>query len=322
MTGHIVVLDPVAGRTFARMSALLPPGFTMSHGTERSEAHLQSIIAGADYAISGQIAVPAAVLGAAKRLKLLHKWGVGTDNLDLAAAKALGIKVARTTGSNSVPVAEFTLGLMIATLRHLAWAHAELQAGHWRGGHLPGDAYQLSGKTVGIVGFGAIGRTVARLLQGFACPVLYHTPRRLDPAEEAALGVSYATMPELLAAADVVSLHCPLTEQTTGLIDAAALVQMKRSAVLINVARGGVVIEADLADALRRHVIHGAATDVFATEPVPPDNPLLHLPNCIVTPHIAAGCADTFEPTIRQMFDNFARVGRGEPVPARDLVVG
>ena len=118
----------------------------------------------------------------------------------------------------------------------------------------------------------------------------------------------------------MVCLHCPLTEQTRGLIDAAALAKMKRSAVLINVARGGVVVEEDLAAALRARTIHGAATDVFAEEPPPPDHPLLHLQTCGVTPHIAAGGADTFVPTVQQMFDNFARVDRGEPVPDRDRV--
>ncbi len=106
-------------------------------------------------------------------------------------------------------MAEFTVGLTLAALRHLAWAHAELVAGRWRGGQLPGDAFLLSGKTVGIVGFGAIGRAVARLVRGFGCPVLYAAPRRLDAAEEAGLGVAYAALPDLLARADVVCLHCP-----------------------------------------------------------------------------------------------------------------
>ena len=251
---------------------------------------------------------------------MLHKWGVGTDNLDLVAARALGIAVARTTGSNAVPVAEFTLGLTIATLRHLGWAYAELRGGAWRGGRLPGDAFLLSGKTVGIVGFGAIGRALTRLLAGFGCPVLYQTPRRLDPAEEASLGVAYATLPDLLARSDVVSLHCPLTPQTAGMIDAAALARMKPTAVLINAARGGIVVEADLAHALRTGVIHGAAADVFGEEPVPAGNPLLGLPNCLVTPHIAASSADTFAPTIRQMFANFERVDQGHPIPDRDRV--
>ena len=320
MSGRIVVLDAIAPRTAERIAALVPEGFSFDYARAPGEDAMRALIADADYAISGQVAVPGRVLEAATRLKLLHKWGVGTDNLDLPAARALGIAVARTTGSNAVPVAEFTIGLILATLRHLAWAHAELRQGRWRGGRLPADAYMLSGKVVGIVGFGAIGRNVARLLQGFGCTILYDTPRPLGPAEEAALGVRHAALPELLAAADVVCLHCPLTPRTRGLIGRAALSAMKRSAVLVNVARGGVVVEADLVWALQSGVIHGAATDVFETEPVDPSNPLLGLENVVLTPHIAAGAADNFAPTIGQMMRNIQCVARGEAVPAGDLV--
>lgn len=322
MTQRIVVLDTIAPRTAERMTALLPDGFSLDYAREPGEAAARALIADADFAISGQVAVTRPVLAAATRLKLLHKWGVGTDNLDLEAARALGIKVARTTGSNAVPVAEFTLGLILATLRHLAYAHAELREGRWHGAQLPSDTYMLSGKTVGIVGFGAIGRNVARLLQGFGCRVLYVTPRPLSAAEDAAIGVTYTTLPELLAESDVVCLHCPLTDKTRAMIDRAALSGMKRSAILVNVARGGVVVEADLLWALQTGVIHGAATDVFETEPVDPGNPLLALTNIVVTPHIAAGASDNFANTIGQMFRNIASVARGEPVPASDLVVG
>jgi phosphoglycerate dehydrogenase-like enzyme len=187
---------------------------------------------------------------------------------------------------------------------------------------LPSDTYMLSGKTVGIVGFGAIGRTVVRLLQGFGCRVLYTTPRPLSPADAAALGVTHADLPTLLAESDVVCLHCPLTDQTRGMIDRTALSAMKTTAILVNVARGGVVVEADLVWALQTGVIHGAATDVFETEPVDPANPLLSLTNVVLTPHIAAGASDNFANTIGQMFRNIACVARGEAVPASDLVVG
>ncbi len=321
MTETIVILDPITEQTADRLRGLLPPGMRLTHGSARDEAHLQSIIAEADYAVSGQIGVPGAVLRAAKRLRLLHKWGVGVDNFDLEVARALGVKVARTTGSNAIPVAEFTLGLMIASLRNLAHGHAELSQGRWPGGNFARQTMMLSGKTVGIVGFGAIGTTVAKLLSGFGCTILYHKPHPLGAAEDAALGARYATMPDLLARSDVVSLHCPLTPATTGLIDRAALSAMKPSAVLINVARGGVVVEGDLVWALQNRIIHGAAMDVFETEPLPPDSPLLNLEGLTVTPHIAAIAADNFEKTVRQMFGNIALLSRGEPIPARDLVV-
>lgn len=322
MTESIIVLDAIAPTTAERMRALLPPGFTLDHATVRGEAELLRVIAGADYAIAGQAAVPGSLMRAAPRLKLVQKWGVGVDAIDLEAARALGIKVARTTGSNSLAVAEFTLGLILATLRHIAYAHAELREGRWRGGQLPGEAYLLSGKTVGIVGLGAIGRRVARLVQAFGCRVLYATPRRLDPAEEQALDIRHASLADLLAAADVVCLHCPATPQTRGLIDRAALQAMKRSAVLINAARGGIVVEADLVWALQTGMIHGAGTDVFETEPPGAGNPLLSLPNAVVTPHIAAGTADGFAPTVLQMFRTIACVARGEPVPPQDSVIG
>ncbi|RZM34789.1 MAG: 3-phosphoglycerate dehydrogenase [Sphingomonas sp.] len=320
MTETVVVLDPIPPATAERLRALLPPELVMTHGTSRDEAHLQEIIADAEYAISGQIAVPGAVLRAGRKLRLLHKWGVGVDNFDLDAARELGITVARTTGSNAVPVAEFTVGLMIATMRHLAAGHAAMMEGRWAGGDYGRPSSSLSGKTVGIIGLGAIGQTLARLLGGFGCPILYNQRTRLDPATEASLRAEYVPLDELLARADIVSVHCPLTKQTAGLIDRDALARMKRSAVLVNVARGGVVVEADLIWALETKVIRAAAMDVFETEPLPSGSPLVGVPGLVLTPHIAAHSADTFEPTVRQMFGNILRVSRGEPIPERDLV--
>ncbi|MCL4744302.1 MAG: 2-hydroxyacid dehydrogenase [Burkholderiaceae bacterium] len=318
----IIVLDPMAPASIERLKALLPEGFAIECASERGDAHLKTIIADADFAIAGQVAVSGEVLRAARRLRLLHKWGVGVDNIDLEAARECAIKVARTTGSNAVPVAEFTLGLMICAMRGLAGGHAELQKGVWRGFPLPRDPFMISGKTVGIVGFGAIGQRVARLLSGFGCRILYAKRNPLPAAEERALGVEFADMPRLLAESDIVSLHCPLTPQTAGLIDRAALQSMKRTTVLVNVARGGIVVEDDLRWALENRVIHAAATDVYETEPLPADSPLIGLDNLVTTPHLAALAADNFAPTVNRMFANFERVARGEPVPAHELVVG
>lgn len=320
MTETIVVLDALAPKTAERLRGLLPPGFVLTHGTERTDAHLCAIIAEADYAISGQVAVNATVLRAAKRLKLLHKWGVGVDNFDLEAARALGIKVARTTGSNAVPVAEFALGLMLSALRNMAYGHEGLQKGEWRTWKMR-DAFMLSGKTVGIVGFGAIGKTLARLLTGFGCRILYTKPTPLGADEEARFGARYATLAELLAQSDVVSLHCPMTPATAGMIDRTALSTMKKTAILVNCARGGVVIEDDLVWALRNGVIHAAATDVYETEPLPPESSLLGIDNMVTTPHLAAMAADNFEPTVRRMFDNIAALSRGAPIAPGDVVL-
>ena len=207
------------------------------------------IIEQADYAISGQVPVSGRVLRAAKRLKLVHKWGVGVDNFDLDTARECGIKVARTTGSNARSVAEFALGLIICTLRHIPHGHFQLQHGRWQNWRNR-TPFLLSGKTVGLVGFGAIGKTVAGILKGFNCDTCYYKPNRLDPGDEIQYGVRYLQLAELLSVADVISLHCPLLPETSGLIDRAALSSMKNTATLINVARGGVVVEQDLIWAL------------------------------------------------------------------------
>jgi phosphoglycerate dehydrogenase-like enzyme len=320
MTEKIVVLDALAPRTAERLRGMLPPGFEMTHATERTEPHLCEILADADYAVSGQVAVTEAMLRAARKLKLLHKWGVGVDNFDLDAARALGIKVARTTGSNAVPVAEFALGLMLSALRNMAYGHEGLQKGEWRTWKMR-DAFMLSGKTVGIVGFGAIGKTLARLLSGFGCRILYTKPTRLDAAEEARLGATWVSLADLLAQSDVVSLHCPMTDQTRNMIDRRALSTMKKTAILVNCARGGVVVEDDLVWALREGVIHAAASDVYETEPLPPDSTLIGIPNMVTTPHLAAMAADNFEPSVRRIFENIRRLSVGEPIVAGDVVV-
>lgn len=321
MTETICLLDMTTPARAEKLRALLPPGFVLTHGTARGDAHMKEIIAEADYAISGQVAVSGDVLRAGKKLKLLHKWGVGYDNIDIATARELGIKVARTTGSNALPVAEFALGLMISALRYIGYGHAELKKGHWSTGSLPGETFMLSGKTVGLIGFGAIGQNVARLLRGFGCTILYSKRQPLTAEEETALGVRHASLDEILAQADVVSLHCPLTPETTNLIGREAFTKMKKTAVLINVARGGVVDESALVTALRDREIAGAAMDVYAIEPLPADSELLTLDNLVVTPHLAAMAADNFAPTVSRMFANIAHVSRGEPVPAKDLVV-
>lgn len=322
MTHAIVLLDAMPPSAVERMSKFLPPGFALTGAKEPGEAHMQEIIRDADFAISAQVAVTGEVLAAARKLKLLHKWGVGVDNFDLEAARQLGIGVARTTGSNALSVAEFTVGLMISCLRFQAYGHQHLQQGDWRGiGVLPGPTFLLSGKTVGIVGFGAIGQALAGLLKGFGCRILYAKRTPLPAAETAALNAEHAALERILAEADVVSLNCPLTPETANMIDARALSRMKPTAVLINVARGGVVVEADLAAALKARTIRGAAMDVYSVEPLPATSELIGIDNLILTPHYAAVTADTYEPTIRRMFENMARVTRGEPVPERDEVV-
>ncbi|MBW6398252.1 2-hydroxyacid dehydrogenase [Roseomonas sp. HJA6] len=320
MSGHIALLQPIAAELEPIIAEVLPPGFTVTAVTGRSVEDLKAAVRDADYAVWWDVPVTAEILAAGPRLKLLHKWGVGIDNIDLEACRARGIQVARTTGSNAGPVAEFTIGVMIALARRIVQAHISTAAGGWEKNEVWKRSIMVSGKTVGIVGLGSIGKGVAQRLAGFEGHILYHNRHRLPPAEEQALGVAYRSLDALLAESDIVTLHCPLSPETRGMIDARAFGLMKRGALLVNVARGGVVVEADLIEALRNGTLAGAAVDVFDAEPPPPDHPLLHMDNVIVTPHSASTAFENSRKGIQHWLGNIARVARGEQIPEQDRV--
>lgn len=321
MTQRIVLLQPIAAEMEAIIASLVPAGFTATAIKGRSAAEVIAGAADADYCVWWDLPVTAEVVAAAPRVKLFHKWGVGIDNIDIDACRARGIRIARTTGSNAVPVAEATVGLMIALARRIVQAHIATAAGGWPKNEVWKRSVLVSGKTVGILGLGAIGKGVAKRLRGFDCTILYHNRTRLPTAEEAALGVQYRDLDAMLGECDILSLNCPLTPQTAGLIDATALARMKRGALIVNVARGGVVVEADLVTALRSGQVAGAAVDVFDQEPPPPDHPLLHMDNVIVTPHTASTAYENSRRSVSHWLDNILRVSRGEEIPQADLVL-
>ena len=252
-------------------------------GRPLSSSQLAALLPGVDGYIAGLDSIDAAALAAADGLRVAARYGVGVDNVDLAAAAARGIVVTNTPGANARSVAELTVALLLLLARPVLRAAAETRAGGWP--RLSG--LSLAGKTVGLVGFGAIGRQTARLLAGFDCRLLAYDPL-LNEATAAALGVRAAGLDELLATSDFVSLHAPVTPATRGMVDAAFLARMKPGAALVNTARGELVDEAALLDALANGRLRGAALDAFAAEPPGGDNPLLALPNVIATPHMGA----------------------------------
>ncbi len=321
MTTKIALLQPIAGEMADIIQSLLPEGFTATAVKGRSVEDLKAEVADATYALWWDVPVPAEVLAAGPKLKLVHKWGVGIDNIDLDYCRAHGIKVARTTGSNAAPVADFTIGLMLALARRIVPAHNSTAAGGWAKNEVWKQSIMVSGKTVGIIGLGAIGKGVAKRLQGFDCRVLYYSRTQLPPEQEKALGVEYRTLDALLPEVDILSLNCPLTPETAKMIDAKAFAKIKRGALLINVARGGVVVEADLVAALKDGTLRGAAVDVFDQEPPPADHPLLHMDNVIVTPHCASTAYENSRRSIQHWLGNMMRVEKGEAIPEQDRVV-
>ena len=316
----LVVLDPMTPERLDRLRPFLPEGWEIATAASRTEDDQLAALDGASFAISADVPVTARMM-ATPGLRAIHKWGVGYDSIDCDAARAHGVRVMRTTGSNAVSVAETALGMILAMNRNIVRGHVGILEEQWLKWELSATSARLSGKTVGIVGLGYIGKTLARLLSGFGCTILYIKRTPLSQEEESVLGVRAATLDELLAQSDVVSLHCALNEETRNLIDYRALARMKPGSLLVNLARGGVVVEADLAEAVGNGHLRGAAVDVFAIEPIQPGNPLLGLDRMILTPHIGAISADGFAPTVKRMMANMMAVAQGGTPPEIDIVV-
>jgi phosphoglycerate dehydrogenase-like enzyme len=251
----------------------------------------------------------AEVIAKAPKLRLIQKVGIGVNTIDLDAAKARDIAVCNMPGTNSQAVAEVTVMLMLAALRRAVAFDAQTRAG--RGWALePADfdrVGEIAGRTVGLVGYGAVGRLIAPIVKAIGAKVLYTDIAPVPDAE-----AEWRELSALLAEADIVSLHVPLTDETDRMIDAQALSSMKRGAVLVNAARGGLVDQDALVEALRSGQLLAAGLDTFAAEPVAPDNPLLKLDNVVLMPHVAWLTPETIGRSIGIAVENSRRVKDGE----------
>lgn len=270
----------------AELSTRYPDVTFNDLGRSLAGAELVDFLADHDRAIVALEKIDAELLDAAPQIRVISKFGVGLDNVDLAAAAARGVRVGWTGGVNRRSVAELVIALMVATLRGVVTSHMEVLRGTWR--QFPGRL--LSGRTVGLLGFGHVGQEVAQLLRPFACRILANDIRDLSvPAAEH--GVTCVDLDTLLHQSEVLSLHVPLTPRTRNLIDSTKLAQMRSGAVLINTARGSLVDETALFAALSGGHLAAAAFDVFADEP-PKNSPLLSLPNFIATSHIGGSAEE------------------------------
>ena len=241
--------------------------------------------------VRSSVRVTAELLAAAGRLKVVGRAGAGVDTIDVEAARARGIAVLNTPGQNAGAVAELVMGLMLALVRQIVPAHAALLAGRWEKNRYSGGS-ELGGKTLALLGFGAVGRRVAALAKGFGMEVLVHDPLVAGEAITAA-GARPAGWPDILAEADFLSLHLPLTPETRGIISREVIFnRLKPGARLINCARGGLADEAALAEALSQGRLAGVGLDVFENEPPGADHPLLAFENVVATPHLGASTAE------------------------------
>lgn len=250
--------------------------------------------------------VTADVIAAAPGLRLIQKIGVGVNTIDLDAAAGRGIAVCNMPGTNSRAVSEMTLALMLAALRRVAWLDSRLRSARTPKPETFDRVGEISGRTVGLVGYGEVARLLAPALAALGARLLYAATAPKPDAE-----AEWRELPALLAESDVVSLHLPLTPETRGLIDAEAIARMRPGAVLVNTARGGLVDETALIDALATGRLRAAGLDVTSVEPAPADSPLFRLPNVVLTPHVAWLTPETLDRSLHVAFENCRRLRDG-----------
>lgn len=315
----IALVGPYNAEQHEALYQNVPPGFRMFDVPTPEQYPL---LKDADYIIIRTIRLKGDDLKEAGHLKLVHKWGVGYDNLDIPSISALNIPVAICQGVNAQPVAELVVLHILALYRHFLVLNQTIRQNIWAKDSYSSRAYILRDKKVGIIGLGDVGSKVAKFVQVFGASVQYYDKRRLSPEREQELGVTFVPFEELLKTSDIVTVHVPLDDDTSGMIGAAQLKMMKKSALLINSARGEIVSEEALVEALKAGEIAGAGLDAFREEPLVSKSPLFDMENVTLTPHTGGNTADNDINMIRCLMDNILAVERGEDLGEKYIVNG
>jgi D-3-phosphoglycerate dehydrogenase len=309
----VLVTDFTFGNLEIEQAILGPLGCTLIPRQCRTEDDLLGCVGGADYVLTQFAPVNARVIAAMDRARLIVRYGIGVDNVDLGAAAARGIPVCNVPAFCLDEVADHTLGLVLACTRQLPANALSVREGGWQLA-VPLDRMRtLRDLTVGLVGFGRIGREVAARLRALKCRLLAYDPNH-DTGDAARLGVEAVGLDDLLAASDVVTLHCPSTPETRKLIGREALAKMRPGAALVNVARGDVVETGALVDALRSGRLAAAALDVLDPEPPPADSPLRSMPNVLLTAHVASASVRAVRTLRETAAGTIARAVQGDGV--------
>jgi phosphoglycerate dehydrogenase-like enzyme len=297
------------------MRRLKPPGLELVLLEKDDDEERVAKVRDCEAIIAAATPLTRRVIDAAPRLRLVQHQGVGYhDTVDVAPLIERRIRLAVST-AGTIGVAEHAVMLALAAARRLTFADPELRRGHWHGNSLRPVSVELAGKTIGYVGMGRIGQAAAERFRAFRTRGLYSDPNvRLSAEREAALDLAPAPLDRILQEADLVTLHLPLTTETRHLIGRDELARMKPGSILINTARGGIVDEAALVEALKAGRPGAAGIDVFETEPLPANHALAALPNTVLTPHIAAGTWDSLIGKMESVLDNIAAFFAGRPL--------
>lgn len=311
MTKKVLYFDRVFGEFKDILLDNKPAGFELIFWSELDDNLKKEMLGEADFLLVATEKIDENILKNAKKARYVQKTGIGVDNIDLKAAKSLGLPVANTPGANATGVSELTILLILSLYRKLPLIDRETKAGKWLMWELRPSSYEMEGKVHGFIGFGNIGQEAARRSRAFGTNIIYYDKFRIGKDKEAALGATYLSFEDVLEKADIISLHLPLLPETKGLIGENEFKRMKNNAILINVARGGIVQEPALYHALTSGEIAGAGIDVWESEPTLQDNPLLTLDNVIASPHIGAGTRDTLNRVLQIAFNNMLEVEKG-----------
>jgi len=314
----VVYWNRAAGDVYEVIRSEMPAGWSLVILEGDTKEAWWDQLRRADFLVVADWPITEEDLQAAPKLKMVQHQGVGHERIDKEALKARGIPLALCPAGTTVGVAEHTILLILAVYKRLVVADRKLREGVWLQWGLRGTSFELAGKTLGLLGFGRIAQAVARRAYAFDARILYHDPYLQEPPPEAAAwDITAVSFAQLLGDSDILSLHVPTTDQTRRCMSTPQFEQMKRSAILINTARGAIVDEPALIKALESGTIAGAGLDVFEQEPIKADSPLLKMDTVVLTPHIAAGTLDALRQKMRSVFGNLQRFAAGKAIEDR-----
>lgn len=302
------------GRPWEILKSVVPEGYTIKTLDEPTYDQLVKEAADADYfLVSGRLPIDKGVLDVAKNLKMIQRTGVGTEMLDKEEIKRRGIPVYVNAGVNARSVAEHALTLMLACLKRIPAIDRQVRQGIWKKQETGTSCHELYGKTVGLVGMGAIGRQAAEYLNAFGAKILYTDLYRLSTEQELKLNATYmSSLDDLLPQVDILSLHCPLTQDNVEMLNERTIGMMKPEAIIINTARGKLINETDLYNALKDGHLSAAGLDVHYDEPIVSNHPLSTLKNVILTPHIGGLSYETFRSMMKEAIENVVNFENGD----------
>lgn len=308
----ILLTNHYEGKPAEIIKSAVPDGFELEMLESVSQQELEGKVKEADYLlVSGRLKINRTVLENAQNIKMIQRTGVGLDSIDLEYIRNHDVPFYVNKGVNAQSVAEHTILLMLASLRNLVEINENTKRGIWKKQAQGVCTHELCGKTVGLIGMGAIGRKVAGMLKAFGAEVLYNDVSKMKQEDENTLGIKFSTREEIIEKSDVISLHCPLTDDTRHMINDRAVNKMKNGVILINTARGGLIDEAALINGIKNGKIAGAGIDVYEKEPVD-NSEVLNLQNVITTPHIGGVTYDSFYQMMYQAMRNIEMFDKGQ----------